>query len=67
MIYDPILKHAYDTAVAIAGEAGNVTGLILIAEIGHDGITVIFDDDKTPAGPLAATLREAADKVDPRL
>lgn len=65
MSYDPIVKRAYDTAVAILGEAGAVRGAVLVCEIDRDGLTVAFDDDKMLPGPLAATLRRAADRIDP--
>lgn len=65
MPFDPIIQRAYDVAVAIVGEADHVTGAILLCEVERDGLIVVFDDDKLPAGPLAETLRRAADRIDP--
>lgn len=64
MSHDPIIQRAYDTAVAIVGEAGHVGGVVLLVEVARDGLLVVFDDDKLPPGPLSETLRRAADRID---
>lgn len=63
MTHDPIIQRAYDAAVAIIGETGHVTGVVLLCEIGREGLVVVFDDDKLPAGPLSDVLRQAADRI----
>lgn len=61
---DPVIQRAHDAAKAILGEAGHVTGIVLICEVAHDGIVVAFDDDNLPPGPLSDVLRRAAEKVE---
>jgi hypothetical protein len=63
--HDPIVKRAFDSAAAIVGEAGHITGVILICEIEGDGLIVAFDDERLPVGPLSDVLRKAADRIDP--
>jgi hypothetical protein len=62
-VIDPTIQRAYDTAVAILGEAGYVNGAVLICEVDNEGLIVAFDDDRLP-GPIAEVLRGAARRID---
>jgi hypothetical protein len=38
--------------------------VIVLCEIDGERLVIAVDDDRTPVGPLSATLRRAADQLD---
>jgi hypothetical protein len=64
MPIDPFVQRAYDAALAILEEAGHVNGVVLLCELDGGGLMIAVDDERLPVGPLAGTLRMAADQID---
>jgi hypothetical protein len=61
---DPTVQRAYEAALAILEEAGHVNGVVLLCELDGGGLTIAVDDERLPVGPLAETLRMAANQLD---